>query len=168
MVGRYDLSLILLDLKLPDVLGFSGLEAARRLFPHVPICLLSGQDDANTVRQSIARGAVGFISKALSFEELSQALKRLLDGDCVIPKGEGGGGSDGGHALSPAEQRIMQLLCLGLQNKQIAHELGLSESTVKSHLAHIYVKLRVTNRAQAILTFKRMTPDGQPLSSPPY
>jgi DNA-binding NarL/FixJ family response regulator len=63
--------------------------------------------------------------------------------------------ADAQAMLSPAEQRIMQSLCLGLQNKQIAFDHGLSESTVKSHLARIFAKMQVTNRSQAIMAYER-------------
>jgi DNA-binding NarL/FixJ family response regulator len=155
-----DIALILLDLKLPDATGMSGLQAVKAAFPAIPVCVMTGQTDNGTKRQVLAQGAAGFIPKTFTFDELSGALGRLLSGETVdggaSPALEEPRAEDGRALLSPAEQRIMQSLCLGLQNKQIAFDLGLSESTVKSHLARIFVKLQVTNRSQAIMAYERM------------
>ncbi|MDE8654016.1 response regulator transcription factor [Novosphingobium album (ex Liu et al. 2023)] len=156
-----DIALILLDLRLPDVSGMHGIEMVKASFPSVPLCVMSGQIDAGTVRQVLSQGVAGFIPKTLSYSEFSHALERLLAGGMAWPRmAESEDGEAG--PLSPAERRIMHALSLGLQNKQIAFDLGLSESTVKSHLAHIFAKLKVTNRSQAILVFDRMIFDAVP------
>ncbi|PEQ12836.1 hypothetical protein B2G71_10440 [Novosphingobium sp. PC22D] len=151
-------SLILLDLKLPDATGMQGIGLAKSAYPTASVCVVSGQSDAGTVRQVIAHEADGFIPKSLSYADLSESLERMLQGERVVPRCVAEPAEPVAH-LSPAESRIMKCLCLGLQNKQIAYELGISESTVKSHLAHIFAKLRVQNRSQAIVVFTRRTND---------
>lgn len=147
--------LVLLDLKLPDAVGMQGLERARLAWPDTRICVISGQSDAGTVRQVMAAGADGFIPNSLSFRGLINEIGRLLDGEKVLPPDAGLRDVEVG-ALSPAESRIMKSLSLGLQNKQIAYDLGISESTVKSHLAHVFAKLQVQNRSQAIVVYARL------------
>ncbi|WP_198045821.1 response regulator transcription factor [Novosphingobium aquimarinum] len=146
---------VLLDLKLPDAVGMQGLERALAAWPDVPICIISAQADAGTIRQVMATGAHGFISKTLAFRGLVRAIDRLLEGERVLPRETANREIEAG-LLSPAENRIMKSLSFGLQNKQIAHALGISESTVKSHLAHVFAKLRVQNRAQAIAMYSRL------------
>lgn len=158
----HSVKLVLLDLKLPDVVGLKGLERARMAWPGVPVCIISGQSDPGTIRQVMAAGADGFIPKTLPFRALVREIGRLLDGERVVPRdavrrlGEFG-------SLSPAESRIMKSLSFGLQNKQIAHALGISESTVKSHLAHVFAKLQVQNRSQAIAVYSQLA-DSSPNS----
>jgi DNA-binding NarL/FixJ family response regulator len=147
--------LVLLDLKLPDAVGMQGLERALAAWPDVPICIISAQSDPGTIRQVMVTGARGFISKTLPFRGLVRAIDRLLDGERVIPREIANRQIEIG-LLSPAEDRIMKSLSFGLQNKQIAHSLGISESTVKSHLAHVFAKLQVQNRAQAIAIYSRL------------
>jgi DNA-binding NarL/FixJ family response regulator len=152
--------LVLLDLKLPDAVGMQGLERARSSWPDVPICVISGQSDPGTIRQVMSAGANGFIPKTLPFRGLVNEIGRLLDGESVMPREIAVRDVEIG-ALSPAESRIMKSLSLGLQNKQIAHELGISESTVKSHLAHVFAKLQVQNRSQAIVVYSRLASEGE-------
>ena len=145
--------LVLLDLMLPDATGMSGVKAVRALLPDAPICVISSRTDTATVRQAIAQDIIGFLPKTLAFDQMTDALGRVLNGEAVFPRLAKTLTEDSGP-LSPAEQRIMQALSLGLPNKQIAFDLGLAESTVKSHLARIFAKLHVTNRSQAILAYE--------------
>jgi len=155
---REGLSLILIDLRLPDVLGMQGVQAAVTMYPDTPVCVFTGQQDIGTIRQARAFAIAGYVPKTLPYDELREALVRLLAGDTALPFLHADD-DDEDQVLSPAERRIMQALSLGLQNKQIAWELGISESTVKSHLAHIFAKLHVANRAQAIAVFGAMLED---------
>lgn len=156
-----DIAIVMLDLRLPDAAGLNGIALVKERYPGVPVCVLSGQVDVGTMRQAISHGIAGFLPKTLAFEALCRAISDLLDGKTVFPSFHGGG-QDRGMVLSPAETRIMQMLSLGLQNKHIAYELGLAESTVKSHLARIFEKLQVTNRSQAILAYERAVDESMP------
>jgi DNA-binding NarL/FixJ family response regulator len=151
--GSDDVALILLDLRLPDACGLNGIQAVREVLPDVPLCIVSGQHDAVTVRQALAQGLVGYLPKSLAYDELVRSIRLLLAGESAFPRLTANADATSGP-LSGAEERVMQLLCLGLQNKRIAFDLGISESTVKSHLAHIFDKLRVTNRSQAIIAYE--------------
>jgi DNA-binding NarL/FixJ family response regulator len=152
-VDREKILLVLLDLMLPDAAGMSGIKTVKSLFPEAPICVISSRTDTATVRQAISQDIVGFLPKTLAFDQMTDSLARVLKGEAVFPRLASSLSEDAGP-LSPAEQRIMQALSLGLPNKQIAYDLGLAESTVKSHLARIFSKLHVTNRSQAILAYE--------------
>jgi DNA-binding NarL/FixJ family response regulator len=148
-----DIALVLLDLMLPDATGMSGVKAVRSVLPAAPICVISSRTDTATIRQAIAQDIIGFLPKTLPFDQMTEALGKVMNGEAVFPRLAATLTEDSGP-LSPAEQRIMQALSLGLPNKQIAFDLGLAESTVKSHLARIFSKLHVTNRSQAILAYE--------------
>lgn len=148
-----DIALVLLDLMLPDATGMSGVKAVRTLLPDAPICVISSRTDTATIRQAMSHDIVGFLPKTLAFDQMTESLARVVAGEAVFPRLASTLTDDAGP-LSPAEQRIMQSLSLGLPNKQIAYDLGLAESTVKSHLARIFSKLHVTNRSQAILAYE--------------
>ncbi len=148
-----EIALVLLDLMLPDATGMSGVKAVRAVLPDAPICVISSRTDTATVRQAISQDIIGFLPKTLAFDQMTDALARVMGGEAVFPRLASNLTEDSGP-LSPAEQRIMQALSLGLPNKQIAFDLGLAESTVKSHLARIFSKLHVTNRSQAILAYE--------------
>lgn len=156
-----DIALILLDLRLPDAVGLGGIATVKSAFPGAPVCVLSGQVDVGTIRHAITYDIAGFLPKTLAFDALCNAISDMLAGKKVFPTLRGSQ-QDQTATLSPAETRIMQMLSLGLQNKRIAFELGLAESTVKSHLARIFEKLRVTNRSQAIMAYERMVGDADP------
>jgi DNA-binding NarL/FixJ family response regulator len=80
-----DVDLVLLDLKLPDCEGLAGLLALRAEFPHAPIIVVSASEDALTVNNAIAAGALGFIPKSASMAMMSDALATILDGDVWTP-----------------------------------------------------------------------------------
>ena len=78
--------LVLLDLMLPDATGMSGVRAVRALLPDVPICVISSRTDTATIRQAIAQDIVGFLPKTLAFDQMTDALGRVLNGEAVFPR----------------------------------------------------------------------------------
>lgn len=157
---RFDL--VLLDLMLPDVNGLSGLAMVRSVSPTTPVAIVSGRDDMVTIRQGLALGAKGFISKSAKIDEMIAAIRVLLAGGRWFPDtamtDDGDTEADAlarrlGE-LSTAQLRVLRAIAGGQQNKQIAYELGLAEPTIKSHLAAIFRKLGVANRTQAVLAFQ--------------
>lgn len=151
--------LILLDLMLPDVQGFSGLALLRAIKPMVPVGIVSGRDETGVMRQAAALGAQGFVSKAAPIERVVSAIRVLLEGGQWFPNGVNLNAISDQTAelsarmgtLSVAQLRVLRAIASGRQNKQIAHDLDLAEPTVKSHLSAIFRKLGVTNRTQAVL-----------------
>ncbi|MBB4063911.1 response regulator [Gellertiella hungarica] len=152
--------LMLLDLAMPGVSGFSGLMALRAEFPNLPVVIVSASDDSATVHRALQLGASGFISKSSGIEDIRLAIKAVLDGDIATPPGyQGAVESDPESAdlinrlrtLTPQQSRVLGMLAEGLLNKQIAYELGVSEATIKAHVSAILLKLNVDSRTQAVI-----------------
>lgn len=149
--GAGEDALVLLDLKLPDSHGISGLLGLKAQAPAATVAIVSASDDHETVQTAQACGASGFISKAASVEELAAAIETLLAGAEWFTET----GPDHGRApLTAAQARIVEGVHRGLMNKQIAYEMGISEATVKYHLTGIFRKMGVQTRAQ-LLTLAR-------------
>ena len=156
-----DVDLILLDLSMPGVRGFSGLIYLRAQYPSVPIVVVSANDDPAVIRRCMDLGTSGFIPKTLGIEEMRAAIKRVLEGGVWTPPDvDLSAGSDAETAnllarlasLTPQQVRVLMMLSEGLLNKQIAYELGVSEATVKAHVSAILQKLGVESRTQAVIT----------------
>ena len=154
-----DIDLILLDLSMPGVRGFSGLMYLRAQYPGLPVVVVSANDDPAVIRRCMEFGASGFIPKTLGIEALRAAVKRVLQGEVWTPPDV-----DLTHrsdvetaaiarlsTLTPQQVRVLMMLSAGLLNKQIAYELGVSEATVKAHVSAILQKLGVESRTQAVI-----------------
>lgn len=160
------LDLIILDLKMPGMNGFAGLEMMRARFPKVPAVILSGSVRRGDVLTALAAGAAGYIPKTLSGKAMFNALQLILAGETYVPSivlpdsdsmpGQPDAGKDaaaGDNALSkltPRERDALALLTQGYSNKEIARRLEIEEITVKVHLSGVYRKLHATNRTQAV------------------
>ncbi len=155
-----DIELVLLDLRMPGVRGFSGLMYLRAQFPELPIVVVSANDDPAVIRRCMEFGASGFIPKTLGVEALRLAIGRVIAGEVWTPPDvDLAGSSDAETAamigrlstLTPQQVRVLMMLSGGLLNKQIAYELGVSEATVKAHVSAILQKLGVESRTQAVI-----------------
>jgi len=155
-----DVDLVLLDLSMPGVRGFSGLMYLRAQHPGLPIVVVSANDDPAVIRRCMEFGAAGFIPKTLGSEALRGAITRVLKGEVWTPPDvDLAAGSDAETAamiarlstLTPQQVRVLMMLSAGLLNKQIAYELGVSEATVKAHVSAILQKLGVDSRTQAVI-----------------
>ena len=156
-----EVDLILLDLNMPGVRGFSGLMYLRAQYPSVPIVVVSANDDPTVIRRCMDLGTSGFIPKTLGIEEMRAAIKRVLEGGVWTPPDvDLSAGADTETAnlmarlasLTPQQVRVLMMLSQGLLNKQIAYELSVSEATVKAHVSAILQKLGVESRTQAVIT----------------
>jgi DNA-binding NarL/FixJ family response regulator len=156
--------LILLDLMLPGVSGFDGLLLVRSRFPQSPILIFSALNDPKIAAEAIRMGAAGFVPKSSSKKVLSEAIRQIHAGNLYIPKdmdrqvrallAERKQTKDIAirvSELTPAQIRVLQLIRQGLLNKQIAHELGVGETTVKAHVSEILRKLNVASRTRAVI-----------------
>ncbi|MCA0399990.1 MAG: response regulator transcription factor [Proteobacteria bacterium] len=160
-----DADLVLLDLKMPGVSGFSGLAYLRAQHPSIPIIVVSGADDAATIRTCMEFGAAGYIPKTTPTETMNQAIRAVLAGGHWtppdIPLGESPDKETGTlirrlASLTPQQMRVLTLLSEGLLNKQIAYELSVSEATIKAHVSAILTKLGVESRTQAVIAASRL------------
>jgi DNA-binding NarL/FixJ family response regulator len=155
-----EVDLVLLDLTMPGVRGFSGLMYLRAQYPGVPVIVVSANDDPAAIRRCMEFGASGFIPKTLGVEAMRGAISRILNGGVWTPPDvDLSAGSDAETAalmarmatLTPQQVRVMMMLSEGLLNKQIAYQLGVSEATVKAHVSAILQKLGVESRTQAVI-----------------
>jgi DNA-binding NarL/FixJ family response regulator len=155
-----DVDLVLLDLTMPGISGFSGLIYLRAQFPAIPVVIVSASDDGGTIRQSLDFGASGFIPKRFGVEALRAAITKVLDGEVWVPADTDLSSAtdpelarlrDRLVTLTPQQVRVLMMLSEGLLNKQIAYELGVSEATIKAHVSAILQKLGVESRTQAVI-----------------
>jgi DNA-binding NarL/FixJ family response regulator len=160
-----EVDLILLDLNMPGVRGFSGLMYLRAQYPSVPVVVVSANDDPAVIRRCMDLGTSGFIPKTLGIEEMRAAIKRVLEGGVWTPSDVDLSASADAEtadlmarlaSLTPQQVRVLMMLSEGLLNKQIAYELGVSEATVKAHVSAILQKLGVESRTQAVITAARI------------
>lgn len=154
------ISLVLLDLKMPDCSGMEGLLTLRAQFPYVPVVIVSASEDRQQMRKALALGASGYIPKSVSMDALTGALKSILEGEVWIPPGvdlDQESSPERFSAVTPAQLRILLDLQRGRLNKQIAFDAGVTEATVKAHLTVIFKKLGVANRTQAVLAIQAQT-----------
>ena len=155
-----DVDLVLLDLAMPGVRGFSGLMYMRAQYPSVPVIVVSANDDPAAIRRCMEFGASGFIPKTLGVDTMRAAISRVLSGGGWTPPDvDLSAGADSEAAelmgrmatLTPQQVRVLMMLSEGLLNKQIAYQLGVSEATVKAHVSAILQKLGVESRPQAVI-----------------
>ena len=155
-----EVDLILLDLTMPGVRGFSGLMYLRAQYPSVPVIVVSANDDPAVIRRCMDFGASGFIPKTLGIEAIRAGIARVFEGGVWTPPDiDLGAGSDAETAdlmarlssLTPQQVRVLMMLSEGLLNKQIAYELSVSEATIKAHVSAILQKLGVESRTQAVI-----------------
>lgn len=150
--GHDDFDLILLDLKLPGMRGEEGVRILRQRFPTSPIAVLSSVESAGVIGACMDNGAQAFIPKTASSETMIDILRKVLDGQshCLNPAG---GGDAGLPPRSPwkltlRQIDVMNLVSHGMTNKEIARKLGISENTVRAHLAAIFQEMGVNSRTE--------------------
>jgi DNA-binding NarL/FixJ family response regulator len=155
-----EFDLVLLDLSMPGVRGYSGLMFLRASRPELPIIVVSANDDAAVMAHCLEFGAAAFMPKSLSGEKMRRVIGIVLEGGQWSPPELAGGQSQSpdGRALvrrlaslTPQQVRVLMMLSQGLLNKQIAYELTVSEATVKAHVSAILTKLGVESRTQAVI-----------------
>ncbi len=158
-----DCDLVLLDLNMPGVRGFSGLLLLRAQYPDVPVMIISAVEDASVIRRAFELGAAGYLHKSVGTHEIRRAIETVLAGEIFVPEGIDLSIEDGNSALmqrlatlTPQQVRVLMMLSDGLMNKQIAYELSISEATVKAHVSAILQKLDVDSRTQAVIAASKI------------
>ena len=169
------IDLALLDLSLPDATGFSGFLRLRENHPRLPVAIVSSHEDRQVVSEALALGAAGYLPKSTSKSELALAIDLVLGGSISVPKGfvlsNDTKDTDVEEALrarlqelTPQQLRVLGLIRRGLQNKQIAIELKLAESTVKAHVTEILRKLKLFSRNKAIIEIGKLNLPAAPMN----
>jgi DNA-binding NarL/FixJ family response regulator len=165
-----DLDLALVDLNMPGLVGMQGITQFRHRFPDIPLVVLSASESPRDIRSALEAGALGYIPKAASTAEMLDALRQVLAGNLFVPAclSESHAGPrlpapadfnapqlDG---LTARQMEVARLLGHGFANKAIGSMLGMSENTVKVHVAAIFRALSVGNRTEAVVAMQRLTP----------
>ncbi|GED43042.1 response regulator [Cobetia marina] len=179
------LDLLLLDLDLPDSHGLEGLARLREEADWLPVAILSAHEARETVLEALALGAVGYLSKSSSAQTLRDALARMLAGEVYVPAQlmraaprpaplsassvpvpppqlapslSNAEFARRWQTLTTKQRGVLERMVLGESNKMIAWQLGVAETTVKSHVSAILHKLGVASRVQAILLASHALP----------
>jgi two-component system nitrate/nitrite response regulator NarL len=160
-----EFDLILLDIRMPGVDGFTTLATLRRLFPALRIAILSGSVDVMDMRRAAEGGAVGYLPKSMDRQPLVNALRLLISGEKFFPTNvfeatekpaylqELPAWSSNGFGtveLTSRQKAVLNEVAKGMSNREIGKALGISEITVKIHVHSICQKLAVRNRMQAV------------------
>jgi DNA-binding NarL/FixJ family response regulator len=158
---------VLMDINLP---GMDGVECVRRLaglMPRAYILMLTVHDDPDSIFESLAAGASGYLLKPVRAAELLAAVKDVYAGGAPMTsniarkvvqsfKRTSTTAPDDGKQLSPRERDVLDYLVKGYSYKEVAEQMRISYSTVHTHIEHIYQKLHVQSRAQAVAKFLRV------------
>jgi DNA-binding NarL/FixJ family response regulator len=161
LVGRLRPDVVLLDIAMP---GMNGIEATRKIkseWPDVGVLILTVYDDEQYIYALIDAGAAGYLLKTTEGSELGDAVQRIRQGEAVLSPAvtqkvlkrvvEGGHLQQTASTLSEREREVLYLAASGASNKVIAHELQLSVRTIHSHMRHIFTKLGVASRTEAVM-----------------
>lgn len=156
--------LILLDLNMPGMDGFTGLLRLREELPDTPIIVVSASEEPEVIERALACGAAGFIPKSAAKERMCEAVDIVMNGEIFRPEEILGGAKrvidpwleETLGSLTHRQRMVLQLLAKGKSNKQIAYELDVTNTTVKAHMTAILRKLKVTSRTQAVIVARQI------------
>lgn len=158
-----DIDLILLDLNMPGMSGLAGLLDLRNQYPTIPVVIISAETEKQIILQTIAYGAVGFIAKSAAKGVIGDALKSIFEGNVYLPadimRSQTTTNTSKEFEVLPEkmflltrrELMVLKHLTKGEANKQIAFNLNISETTVKSHVSSILKKLGASNRVKVVV-----------------
>ncbi|MDT0583176.1 MULTISPECIES: response regulator transcription factor [Alteromonadaceae] len=156
-----DVDLLLLDLHMPGSSDLFGLLHIQKTFSDLPIAVVSGTEDTSLISKVVGVGAMGFIPKTASAQEISDAVNAMLEGDVWVPEAlrqqieqvdeNFSVLAENVASLTPSQYKVLCYMRDGLLNKQIGYNLEIAEATVKAHVTAIFRKLGINNRTQAVL-----------------
>jgi DNA-binding NarL/FixJ family response regulator len=141
-----------MDLRMPVCGGVEAIRLIRCKYPEARVLVLSSFDGDEDIHAALAAGAMGYMLKHSSGDQITPAVRALLKGKRWIPSEIAShlASRERGEILSEREREIVRLLVLGEANKQIGNTLGITELTVKSHMKNILAKLQVRDRTEAV------------------
>jgi DNA-binding NarL/FixJ family response regulator len=155
MTGELKPDVVLMDLRMPEMDGVTAIEHIKTDYPEVNILVLTTYESDADILRAIETGATGYLLKDTPREELFGAIRMVAEGKSPLDPGvatrlmQRMRGSDE-EGLSTREIEVLELVARGTSNKEIAKQLWVSETTVKSHMLHIFDKLGVTDRTAAV------------------
>lgn len=153
LASLQDIALVLFDIHIPGTSGLNGLKEIKTRYPALPLVVVSTVDHQASIQQMLQLGADGFIAKTSSKATIVKALKDIMEGEVVII-----GGQDNAEpaALSPRQVATLELLALGLPNKEIATQLNISPATVREYVSDLLKLFDCDNRTQAVLKARQL------------
>ena len=148
---------ILMDMVMPDMNGAAATRAIRRQFPQVQVIALTSFKEGDLVKNALEAGAIGYLLKDISADELVRAIRAAHAGRATLSSEAAQALVEAanqpaapGHDLTEREREVLALMIEGLNNTQIAGKLSVSPSTIKSHVSNILSKLGVASRTEAV------------------
>ncbi|MFD2206993.1 response regulator [Kiloniella antarctica] len=154
-----DLDLVLLDISMPGMNGVQNVAELKSIAPDTPIAILSAHNDSKLVKEALAIGAEGYISKTSKTTVMLNAIRLILDGEIYIPSlfleptvqnpSRNNISNSPLDNLTPRQYEVFDQMRTGASNKEIAREIGCAESTIKAHVTAILKTLKVNSRAKA-------------------
>ena len=148
---------VLMDMVMPDMDGATATRAIRQQFPQVQVIALTSFKEGDLVKNALQAGAIGYLLKDLSADELAQAIRAAHAGRATLSPEAAQAliettnqPPEPGLALTEREREVLALMVEGLNNTQIAARLTVSPSTIKSHVSNILSKLGVASRTEAV------------------
>jgi NarL family two-component system response regulator LiaR len=160
--ARPDVAVV--DINMPNVDGIEATRQIKSLYPNIAVLILSAYDDDQFVFSLLEAGAAGYLLKSVRGRELVDAIRQVYAGESVlhpaiarkvlnrfVPASGKTASRKPAEVLSDREIEVMRLATRGLSNQQIADELFLSLRTVQAHLGHIFNKLQVSSRTEAVM-----------------
>ena len=155
---------LILDVEMQDLPWLESLKQIRQDAPELKIIVISASEDGRTIRTILNTGVKGYIPKRSEIKVFNNALRLVLDGGTYVPPNllensslnNISGRSIGLKTLTNRQTQVLDLIAQGKSNKQIAYDMGVSESTVKLHINALLRSLHVNNRTQAVITAQKI------------
>ncbi len=149
---RHQPDVTLLDLRMPVMEGVAVVRQIRERDPRARVIVLTTYDTDDEISQALKAGAKAYVLKDISADDLVGCIRDVLAGKSYLAPAAAAKLAEGVTRVqvTPREMATLRLLADGKANKEIANELDISERTVKTHLAHLFEKLGVTSRTEAI------------------
>ena len=169
-VPKAEPDVVLMDIQLPDGTGIECTEKIKEMLPSVQIVVITVYDDSVRIFQALKAGASGYLLKRAKPERFIEAVRESQEGGVPMPPEiarkvislfrEQGEAESAVADLTPRETELLEMVVLGLGNKEIAGRMGVSLRTVRFHLQNVYEKLHVHTRTDAALKFKNSQKPG--------
>jgi DNA-binding NarL/FixJ family response regulator len=155
LTGELRPNVVLMDLRMPEMDGVTAIERIKEDHPEVQILVLTTYESDADILRAIETGATGYLLKDTPREELFGAIRLVAQGKSPLAPGVAARlmqrmRDPDEEGLSTREIEVLELVAHGTSNKEIAKQLWVSETTVKSHMLHIFDKLDVTDRTAAV------------------
>jgi DNA-binding NarL/FixJ family response regulator len=164
LLPKHEPEIVLMDIQLPRMSGIECTAQLKQLMPSAQIIMVTVYEDTDRIFKALRAGACGYLLKRCTPQELIAAVREVRQGGApmsreiarkvILSFQEPVTVAEQVEDLSGREREILELLAFGFSNKQIADRLGLTDGTVRWHLRHVYNKLHVRSRTEAVLKFR--------------